>query len=108
PGTGPCSYTWMPSGQTGSVATNLSPGTYTLSIYDAFFNLTYTATTSFNSLIPLSGSLSATGTLNCNGAYTGTAAYTNISGGSGTQSYLWTSGTTSLTVANPTVLSVGL
>ena len=34
-GTPPYSYTWSPSGQTGSIATMLAPGTYVVSIVDA-------------------------------------------------------------------------
>ena len=34
-GTAPYSYTWSPSGQTGSIATMLAPGTYVVSIVDA-------------------------------------------------------------------------
>ena len=34
-GTAPYSYTWSPSGQTGSIASMLAPGTYVVSIVDA-------------------------------------------------------------------------
>jgi len=34
-GTTPYTYHWMPGGQTGQAATNLSPGTYTITITDA-------------------------------------------------------------------------
>lgn len=106
PGIGPFSYTWNPGAQTGSVATNLSPGTYTIDIYDAFFNLTYTATTTFNSLIPLSGNVSNNNVL-CNGAATATANVTNLTGGSGSQNYLWTNGVTTYTQSSVNGLSSG-
>ncbi len=107
-GIGPFSYTWMPSGQTNSVATGLSPGTYTLSVFDFGNNFTYTATTTFNSLIPLLGNLSNSSSLACNGVATGTANYTNITGGSGSQNFLWTNGLVSYTAATPNTLSAGL
>lgn len=106
PGIGPFSYTWNPGAQTGSVANNLSPGTYTIDIYDAFFNLTYTATTTFNSLIPLTGNVSNNNVL-CNGAATATANITNLSGGSGTQNYLWSNGLTTFTQSSVNGLSSG-
>ncbi len=106
-GVGPYSYTWMPTAQASSVATGLSPGTYTLTVFDFGNNFTYTATTTFNSLIPLSGNLSNSSSVTCNGAATGTAAITNISGGSGNQSYFWTNGTTTYTVPNPQTLTAG-
>ncbi|PBQ34181.1 hypothetical protein CNR22_21210 [Sphingobacteriaceae bacterium] len=107
-GIGPFSYTWMPTSQTNSVATGLSPGTYTLTVFDFGTNFTYTASTSFTSLIPLTGSLSYANNVKCFGASSATAAVTNIAGGSGTENYLWqnSNGTTS---TSPTpLLSAGL
>lgn len=92
-GIGPFSYTWIPSGQTSSVATGLIPGTYTIVVYDAGSLSTYTTTTSFVSAIPLTGTISNTFMLACNGVYDGTAAVIALSGGSGSQSYLWNNGT---------------
>lgn len=107
-GLGPFSYTWMPSGQTNSVATGLSPGTYTLTVFDFGNNFTYTATTLFTSLVPLTGNLNNTSSITCNGASTGTANFTNLAGGSGNEVYAWTNG--SVTYTNPLVstLSAGL
>ena len=107
-GVGPFSYTWHPTAQTSSVATGLSPGLYTITVHDFGNNYTYTATTLFTSLIPLTGNLSYASSLTCNGASTGTANYTNIAGGSGNQTYLWTNGVLSYTAPNPTNLSAGL
>ncbi|MES2703248.1 MAG: gliding motility-associated C-terminal domain-containing protein, partial [Bacteroidota bacterium] len=106
-GIGPYSYTWMPTGQTNSVATGLSPGVYTLTVFDFGNNFTYTAMATFNSLIPLSGMQANSPSVNCNGAATGTAAVTGITGGSGSQNYLWTNGVTSYTAPNPTNLTAG-
>ena len=107
-GIGPFSYTWMPSGQTNSVATGLSPGTYTLTVFDFGNNFTYTATTTFNSLIPLTGNLNNTPSLTCNGVNTATANFTNISGGSGSQNYVWTNGPSTQTTSYASNLSAGL
>ncbi len=109
-GIGPFSYTWMPTNQTNSVATGLSPGTYTLTVFDFGNNFTYTATTTFNSLIPLTGNLSNSSSITCNGAATGTAAYTGIAGGSTLQIYSWTNGVNTYTSTNPNIntLSAGV
>ncbi len=106
-GIGPFSYTWMPSAQANSVATGLSPGTYTLTVFDFGNNFTYTATTLFTSLIPLTGTLNYAGSVTCNGANTATANVTNIGGGSGSVNYLWTSNTTTYTNPTPS-LSAGI
>ncbi|MBL7903241.1 MAG: gliding motility-associated C-terminal domain-containing protein [Bacteroidia bacterium] len=107
-GVGPFSYTWQPTAQTNSVASGLSPGLYTITVHDFGNNYTYSATTLFTSLIPLTGSLSYASSLTCHGAATGTANYSNIAGGSGNQSYLWTNGILSYTTPNPGNLSSGL
>jgi gliding motility-associated-like protein len=78
---GPFSYTWMPSGQTSSVATGLSPGVYTITVHDFGSNFTYTASTVFTSLIPLQGNLAYSNSITCNGVPTGTASVTGITGG---------------------------
>jgi gliding motility-associated-like protein len=107
-GIGPFSYTWMPSGQTNSVATGLSPGTYTLSVFDFGNNFTYTATTVFTSLIPLTGNLNHSGSITCNGASTGTANYTNINGGTANQNYAWSNGIVTYTTPFTNSLSAGI
>lgn len=86
---GPFSYTWLPTSQASSVATGLSPGTYTLNIYSFGCNLTFSTTTAFTSLIPLTGSINISNSITCFGASTGTGNVTNLAGGSGSQSYLW-------------------
>jgi gliding motility-associated-like protein len=106
-GIGPFSYTWMPSAQTSSVATGLSPGTYTLTVFDFGTNFTYTATTLFTSLVPLTGNLNNSSSITCNGANTATASVTNLAGGSGSVNYLWWSTSGSYTTATP-LLSAGL
>ncbi|MBL7902678.1 MAG: gliding motility-associated C-terminal domain-containing protein [Bacteroidia bacterium] len=106
-GTGPLTYTWMPSNQTGSVATGLNPGTHTIYFNDANTNLTYTQTVNFIPLIPLNGILANTSSLACHGANNGTATVNNLSGGSGNQFYLWTNGSSSYTSSIATGLSAG-
>lgn len=107
-GLGPYSYTWMPSGQTGPVATGLSPGSYTVTVLDSGNNNTYTANTVFTSLIPLTATVINSPSIACNGAPTGSAMVTNVAGGSGSQSYFWTNGAMTSTLVNPTGLTAGI
>jgi gliding motility-associated-like protein len=106
-GGGPFSYTWMPTNQTGSVATGLSPGTYTLVVFDPGSNSTYTSQTVFVPLIPLTGTASHVNSVACHGISTGTGAVTNLAGGSGSQNYLWTNGSLSYTTAYVNSLGSG-
>jgi gliding motility-associated-like protein len=107
-GIGPFSYTWMPTNQTSSVATGLAPGLYTLTVFDFGNNFTYTAQTLFTSLIPLTGNISHAGSVSCNGANTATGNVTNLAGGSGTQTTIWTNGTATLTGESVNALGAGL
>lgn len=107
-GIGPFSYTWMPSAQTNSVATGLSPGTYTIRVYDFGNNFTYTATTAFTSLIPLTGSIAICNSVTCFGANTGTGSITNLAGGSGITKFFWQNSTTTHTTAFTNSLSAGI
>lgn len=107
-GVGPFNYTWMPTAQTTSVATGLSPGSYTITVYDTGNNFTYTASTQFTSLIPLTGSVSVTPSVSCNAAQTGTGSITNLAGGSGSTNVTWYSLTNTLTGAFTNSLSAGI
>lgn len=107
-GVGPYSYTWMPGNQTNSVATGLSPGSYTITVQDFGNNFTYTALTVFTSLIPLTGNINISNSVSCFGATTGTANVTNIAGGSGLENYSWTNGSITYTTAAPNNLSAGV
>jgi len=104
-GPGPYSYTWIPSGQTGTVANGLNPGTHSVVVYDAGCNQTFTATTLLTPVVPLTGSV--TSALFCNGVNSGSAAVLNLAGGSGTQNYLWTNGTVTASTATVAVLGQG-
>ena len=106
-GTGPFSFTWQPGGMTGSVVTGLSPGTYTVTGFDQGTNLSVTNQITFTSLIPLTGTISTSGGVNCFGATTGTGAVLSLAGGSGNQTYLWSNGTSTLTTATPTGMGAG-
>lgn len=105
-GIGPFSYTWVPSMQTGSVATNLAQGVHTVVVYDAGFNMTYTTTTFFAPAVPLTATLSTTNFLNCNGINNGTAAITSLQGGSANQTYTWTNGL--MTGYTPSLSGLGI
>lgn len=104
----PYSYTWLPTAQTGSAATGLNPGTYTLTVFSGGCNFTFTTTTAFTSLIPLSGNLLNSNSITCHGATTGSATVNNLAGGSGTQNYLWTDGINTQTTVVVNNLSAGL
>jgi gliding motility-associated-like protein len=106
-GIGPFSYTWTPSGQIGPTATGLSPGSYTVTVFDVGSNFTYTAGTTFTSLIPLTATVANSPSITCNGAATGSAQVINIAGGSGNQNYLWTNGAVTSTLANPGNMTAG-
>jgi len=106
-GLGPFSFTWMPSGQTASVATGIAPGIYTISAFDAGSSVSFSTIVSFTSPTPFTGSLTNTSALFCNGATDGSAAFTNFSGGSGSQSYFWTNASNTFSVAAPNTLSAG-
>ncbi|MES2704861.1 MAG: T9SS type B sorting domain-containing protein, partial [Bacteroidota bacterium] len=106
-GLGPYSYSWTPSGQTTSIAVNLNPGVYTLSVFDAGSGCTSASTTTFTSLIPFTGTLSATNSLSCNGISTATAGIV-VAGGSGNQSYLWSSAPGTQTSSVATGLGAGI
>jgi hypothetical protein len=89
-GTGPLTYTWMPSMQTTPTAT-VNPGSYTLTINDGGGNCTYTFYTIINPTIPFSGTVNATSSLACNGVPSGTAGI-NLNmgtGGTGLYAYNW-------------------
>ena len=105
-GSGPFSYTWIPTGQTGTTASGLSPGTYTVLVFDAGANVTLTNTATFLPNVPLSGNVVATG-LSCFGDTNASASVTNLSGGSGNHSYLWSNGTNSYTTASINNLGAG-
>jgi gliding motility-associated-like protein len=106
-GTGPFTYTWLPSMQTGSVATGLVPGPYNILVHDIGGNNTYTAYTYIAPMVALTGTVPNPLILNCNGINNGTATVMNLAGGSATQNYTWTNGTTTQTTAIASGLGIG-
>jgi gliding motility-associated-like protein len=107
-GIGPFNYTWMPVNQTGSVATNLSPGSYTIAVYDQGTSQTYTSQVIFTSVIPLTGNFANQTDLLCPGAHNGTASVSNIAGGSPNQTFNWTDGTNTYTSSSVNTLGAGI
>jgi gliding motility-associated-like protein len=82
-GTGPYTYSWLPSGETSATASNLAAGTYTIAVADAHGCLTATSTTiteptAVTSVI--NGSLNVT----CAGGNDGSAT---VQAGGGTPPY---------------------
>ncbi len=105
-GTAPYTYAWAPSGGTGSSATGLAAGTYTVTITDAG-GCTTTATTTVTQPTAITATASSTPVL-CNGGNTG-AASVNVSGGTTPYTYSWSpsggtgSSATSLTAGAYTI-----
>jgi gliding motility-associated-like protein len=106
-GIGPFSYTWMPTGQSSSVATGLSPGNYSITVVDNGGNCTFTSTATFVSLVPFIGVVNNSSSISCNGATTGTANIP-VSGGSGNNNYFWYNGVSTQTTATVNNLAAGL
>ncbi len=101
-GTSPYTYAWTPSGGTSLTASNLTSGTYTITVTD---NNSCTASASVNITQPAStlGITMATHTdVNCNGG-TGSATANTATGGTSPYTYAWTpSGGNALTAVNVT------
>jgi hypothetical protein len=104
-GVGPFTFTWIPTQQTGSVATGLSPGSYSIITRDAGTSTTFTTPTVFTSPVAFTSTLT---TFNppCFGFTNGVAAV-STSGGSDTQNYFITNGVSNYTTAYASPLSSG-
>ena len=85
-GTGAYTYSWLPSGGNDAKASNLSPGTYTVTVTDANSCQT-TASVKITEPTVLSAVISQTD-VSCNGANDGTASAV-VTGGTETYTYLW-------------------
>lgn len=101
-GISPYTYSWLPSGGNGVTASNLSAGTYIVSVQD---NNGCSATTSIvitqpNALTAIANVIS---NVLCNGGNTGNLSST-ISGGTTPYTYSWTGGVTNSSLSN---LSIG-
>uniref|UniRef100_UPI002930B7C6 MBG domain-containing protein n=1 Tax=Pedobacter nototheniae TaxID=2488994 RepID=UPI002930B7C6 len=99
-GAGGYTYSWAPSGGTGSIATGLAAGVYTVTIMDA-----NTCTTSRSITIAQPTVITATtsqSNVSCNGGANGVASV-SVSGGAGGYTYSWSpSGGTSATATGLT------
>jgi gliding motility-associated-like protein len=100
-GTGTYTYSWSPGGQTGAIASNISAGTYTVTVKDAN-GCTVTVTAAVANTGGASVTITNTNEL-CNGGSNATAN-TTVSGGTSPYTYAWTGGQTN---ANATGLTAG-
>lgn len=96
-GSGPYSYTWTPTAQTTSVATNLTSQIYTVTVKDLGGGCIVTGTVNLGSQSLMSSTVTGS-SVTCNGASTGSATLA-ISGGSGNYSYTWTPSAQSTSIA---------
>jgi len=87
-GTGPYSYVWTPGGSTASTRSNLTPGTYTATVTDAF-GCSATASATVSAPANVAASLLSSTPVNCNGGNNGSASIT-ASGGTAPYTYAWT------------------
>ena len=88
-GTGAYTYSWTPSGGTGSAATGLAANNYTVTVKDAN-NCSIARTYTITQPAVLTVAMSHTN-ITCNGASNGMAA-ASVSGGTGAYTYSWTPG----------------
>ncbi len=99
-GTTPYTYAWTPSGGTNAIASNLTAGTYTITVKDANGCIA-TASVTLTQPLALTASTAVTPVL-CNGGNTGSATVT-AGGGTGAYTYAWTpSGGTNAIASNLT------
>ncbi|TPG40845.1 T9SS type A sorting domain-containing protein [Flavobacterium pectinovorum] len=86
-GNGTYTYAWAPSGGTAATATGLTAGTYTVTVTDAN-SCTTTQTVTLTEPAQLVASAGSQTDVTCNGFNNGSATV-NVTGGSGTYSYVW-------------------
>lgn len=96
-GTGPFSYQWNPVGGTSNTATNLSAGSYSVTVRDAnncVSSVALTITEPSPVLV-----VPAVTDIACNGQNTG-AISVNASGGTGPYTYSWNNGSSASSISN--------
>lgn len=86
-GTGPFSYSWSTSSQTNAIASNLTAGNYTLTVFDTGASCFNTTTTTILTNTVFTAVVS-NNSLACNGINTGSANVL-VNGGTGSYSYSW-------------------
>ncbi|MGQ0827456.1 MAG: gliding motility-associated C-terminal domain-containing protein [Bacteroidota bacterium] len=101
-GTPTYQYSWVPGGQTGATANNLTAGTYTVTVVDVN-NCIQTATVRVDANSTITLAQAKTDPTSCT-ATDGTATVT-ATGGTGTLTYLWSNGQTT---SSATALSAGV
>jgi gliding motility-associated-like protein len=106
-GSGNYTYSWSPTNHSTSIANGLIPGNYTISVNDINLNCSVTNTVYFAPLIPLTGNITNSYSITCNGASTGSANCTDLAGGSANQNYVWYNGNVSYATASVSNLSGG-
>ncbi len=89
-GNGSYTYSWSPSGGSGSSASSLCANNYTCTITDGV-GASITRTFSITQPTAITSSVVSQTNLACNGGTTGAATITS-SGGTGTKTYAWTPG----------------
>jgi hypothetical protein len=99
-GTGTYTYSWAPTGGTAATATGLAPGTYIVTVEDA--NLCQTTTSVTITEPAVITAVASHTNVSCNGSNDGTASV-NVSGGTGTYTYVWapTGGTSATATGLP-------
>lgn len=102
-GIAPYTYSWAPGGQTNSLATGLSAGTYTVNITDNNGCTSSSAVTITQPAAALSGSVSGSNAA-CNNMKDG-SAFVIANGGSSPYTYLWSNGNTTSSISG---LSAGV
>ncbi|MFK7776131.1 MAG: beta strand repeat-containing protein [Saprospiraceae bacterium] len=95
-GAGTFTFSWS-NGMNGQTISNLSPGTYTVSVTDAN-NCTQTESISFTEPNAISVTISST-EISCNGENNGSASALG-SGGAGGFNYVWSNGMNGPTISN--------
>ena len=95
-GTGNITYNWS-NGMTGSNISNLAPGTYTVTATD-INNCTQNGSVTISEPLEITLTISQSNIL-CNGDNNGSATASG-SGGNGGISYLWSNGTSGITISN--------
>lgn len=101
--TGPFTYSWMPSAQTGSVASNLGSGVYSVTV-----NGTSGCTVTQTIVITTPGISVATSPTGCKGTQpTGSATVTAVNGGTAPYSYSWDSDVMSNIASGTMVSGIG-
>ena len=102
-GTPPYTYSWTPGGGSGSTSSNLSAGTYTLTIKDAN-GCSVSSTVTVSNPPVLTATISSATNITCFGGINGTAT-ASATGGQSHYSYSWAP--TGGTASNATGLSAG-